>query len=73
MRRERKTNETVHVGSPEELNSYIRVSSPVVWVVLAVVIALLLGALVWAVFGTVDAVDAAGNVTSVHPISFVTN
>ncbi|MBR1659625.1 MAG: hypothetical protein IJ705_04850 [Oscillospiraceae bacterium] len=68
-----KKEETTRVGSPEELNDYIRVSSPAVWIVLAVVIALLLGALAWAVFGTVDVIDAAGNVTSVHPITFVTN
>ena len=68
-----KNEEKTRVGSPEELNDYIRVSSPAVWIVLAVVIALLLGALVWAVFGTVDVIDAAGNVTSVHPITFVTN
>ena len=68
-----KNEEKTRVGSPEELNDYIRVSSPAVWIVLAVVIALLLGALAWAVFGTVDVIDAAGNVTSVHPITFVTN
>ena len=68
-----KNEEKTRVGSPEELNDYIRVSSPAVWIALAVVIALLLGALAWAVFGTVDVIDAAGNVTSVHPITFVTN
>lgn len=68
-----KKEENTRVGSPEELNDYIRVSSPAVWIALAVVIALLLGALAWAVFGTVDVIDAAGNVTSVHPITFVTN
>lgn len=61
------------VDSPEALNGYIRVSSPSVWIVLAVVISLLLVAVAWGVFSTVDAVDAAGNVTPVHPITFVTN
>lgn len=69
----KKANDPVRVNSPEELDNYIRVSTPAVWIVLAVVITLLLAALVWSVFGTVDAVDAAGNVTSVHPITFVTN
>ena len=61
------------VTSPEELNSYIRVSTPAVWILLAVIAALLLGALLWAVFGTVEMVDAAGNTVAVHPIRFVTN
>lgn len=61
------------VDSPEELNRYIRVSTPAVWIALAVMVALLMGAVAWAVFGTVDVIDAAGNVTSVHPITFVTN
>ena len=61
------------VTSPEELNRYIRVSTPAVWILLAVIAALLLGALLWAVFGTVEMTDAAGNAVAVHPIRFVTN
>ncbi len=61
------------VASPEELNRYIRVSSPLVWVMLLFVTGCLVAALVWGMFGTVDVTDADGNVTSVHPITFVTN
>lgn len=39
------------VESPESLNDYLRVTSPGVWLVLAAVIALLLGAILWGVFG----------------------
>lgn len=42
------------VKSPESLNDYVRVSNPGVWLILAGVIALLLGACVWGVFGHVD-------------------
>lgn len=35
------------VTSPEELNDYIRVVSPGVWLVMAAVILLLAGAIVW--------------------------
>ena len=40
------------VSSPEQLNNYIKVSSPSVWIVLIAAIVLLASVLVWAVFGT---------------------
>lgn len=39
------------VESPESLNDYLRVTSPGVWIILAAVIALLLGAILWGIFG----------------------
>ena len=39
------------VSSPEQLNDYIRVSNPGVWMVLAAVIVLLVGVCVWGIFG----------------------
>ena len=36
-----------HIESPEQLNEVLRVTSPSVWVLLAAVIVLLLGFLVW--------------------------
>ena len=42
------------VKSPESLDDYIRVSNPGVWLLLAGIIALLLGACVWGIFGRVD-------------------
>ncbi len=39
------------VESPESLNDYLRVTSPGVWLVLAAVIALLAGAILWGIFG----------------------
>lgn len=44
------------VNSPEQLNDYIRVSNPSVWMVLAAVIVLLAGICVWGVFGHLDTV-----------------
>ncbi len=37
--------------SPESLNDYLRVTSPGVWLILATVIVLLIGAIIWGVFG----------------------
>lgn len=42
------------VNSPEQLNDYIRVSNPSVWMVLAAIIVLLAGICVWGVFGHLD-------------------
>ena len=35
------------ISSPEQLNDYLRVTNPTVWVVLGAVILLLLGVIVW--------------------------
>ncbi|MGN0996048.1 MAG: hypothetical protein ACI4PG_03995 [Candidatus Ventricola sp.] len=39
--------------SPEQLNEYIRVASPGVWLILGAIILLLIGVIVWGVFGTI--------------------
>ena len=42
------------VESPEALNDYLRVTSPGVWLVLGAVIALLVGCVLWGVFGRIN-------------------
>lgn len=53
------------VSSPEQLNEYIRVSNPGVWMILGAIVLLLVGAIVWGVLGhidtTVDAVAVSDN------------
>ena len=44
------------VSSPEQLNDYIRVCSPGIWLVIAAVIILLLGVCIWGVMGHLDTV-----------------
>lgn len=61
------------ISSPEELNDYIRVTSPSVWMVLAGTVILLAGLLSWCVFGTVNVERANGTSEAVHPITFVIN
>ena len=39
--------------SPDDLDRYVRVTSPSVWVVLGAVLALVLGLLAWGIFGSV--------------------
>ena len=58
------------ISSPEQLNSYIRVSTPSVWLLLTAIVILLAGVCVWDVFGHMDttlpavAVAQEGNVTA---------
>ncbi len=42
------------VSSPEQLNEYIRVSNPGVWMVLTAIVILLVGVCVWGVLGHLD-------------------
>ena len=39
------------IASPEQLDDYIRSSSPTMWILLAAIIILLAGVCVWGVFG----------------------
>ncbi|MDO4982335.1 MAG: hypothetical protein Q4E35_02115 [Eubacteriales bacterium] len=55
------------ISSPEQLNDYIRVSNPGIWLLLSAVIVFLIGVGVWGIFGHVEttvsvcAVSADGN------------
>ena len=42
------------ISSPEQLNHYIRVSTPGIWMLLAAIVVLLAGVCVWGVFGHLD-------------------
>ncbi len=57
-----KSLETIE--SPESLNDYLRVTSPGVWLVLATVIVLLVGGILWSVLGRIDTKRQAAVVTS---------
>lgn len=50
------------IASPEQMNDYIRVSSPSVWMVLTAVIVLLAGVCVWGMFGHLDTAVQTGAV-----------
>lgn len=53
------------ISSAQQLNAYIRVASPGVWLILLAVVVFLMGILVWGIFGTVtttlDAVAVCEN------------
>ncbi len=42
------------IQSPEQLNDYLRMTNPSIWVVLSAVIVLLAGLLIWSAFARID-------------------
>lgn len=50
--------------SPEQLNEYIRVANPGVWLILGAVILLLVGVIVWGIFGSIPFTVSTGAVVS---------
>ena len=61
------------VNQPEDLEDYIRVTTPSVWIVLIAVVLILAAILGWMIFGTVDVHEEDGSVTETHPITYVIN
>lgn len=61
------------VSSPEQLNDYIRVTSPSVWIVLIALVVLLLGMLAWSVLGRIEVHNEDGSTQETAPITYVTN
>lgn len=51
------------VSSPEQLDDYIRVTNPNVWIALCAVVFLLAGICVWGIFGRMDTVLDVGAIT----------
>ena len=51
------------ISNPEQLNDYIRVTNPGVWMIMSAVILLLAGICVWCVFGRLDTTLTVAAVT----------
>lgn len=51
------------VTSPEQLNDYIRVANPGIWMILSGIILVLVGICVWGIFGRLDTTLAVGAMT----------
>ena len=61
------------VSSPEQLNDYIRVSTPAVWLVLSAIVLLLIGVALWGCLGRLEAHTEGGGTEEVAPVEFVIN
>ena len=63
-----------NVRTPEQLNDYIKVTTPGAWLVLAAVTVLLVALLYWGFFGQVQVIrEADGQILTewVKPIAFI--
>ncbi len=58
------------VKSPEQLNNFIKISKPSVWVITVSILFLLIGVIVWSVFGSVDTTIALKAVVKEDNIFF---
>ena len=64
---------TEKLRSPDDLDKYVRVTNPSIWVVLAASVAILVGLLSWGVFGSVTtSVDCLGVVYGDEAMCFLT-
>ena len=61
------------VSSPEKLDDYIKVTTPNVWLTLIAVMLLLIGAIIWGIFGEVTIHHEDGSSETVAPITFILN
>lgn len=61
------------LSSPERLEDFIKVARPGVWLIMAAITVLIVGAAVWASFGVMEITEPNGEVKTVHPIEFVIN
>ena len=60
------------VESPESLNDYLRVTSPGVWLVMGTIIALLIGCILWGIFGHIrTTADFAVSVSPERSVCYV--
>ncbi len=61
------------ISSPEKLDDYIRVTTPRIWIILAAILVLLMGVIIWGIYGSVEVTTSDGQIRQVAPITFVTN
>lgn len=67
-----RQNSLDRVSSPEQLNDYIKVSNPSIWIVLIALFILLAGVFVWGVTGSLPtSVTASGFVTGGEAICYL--
>ena len=59
------------ISSPEDLTSYLRVTNPSMWIVLAAVIALLVGLFAWSAVGTLETTADATAIVQNHTARIV--
>ncbi len=65
-----RENSIERVTSPEQLDDYIKVTTPSVWLILAATVILLAGIFIWGIFGKIE-VNTPDGVEIVAPVNYV--
>ncbi|MBQ9519510.1 MAG: hypothetical protein IJR59_06425, partial [Firmicutes bacterium] len=55
------------ISSPEQLNDFIEVARPSMWLAISAIVLLIIGMAVWACFGVVEIKDENGGSNYMHP------
>lgn len=58
------------ISSPDDIDDYIKISSPSIWLILIAILVVLAGSLIWSFYGTI-AVNTAEGVQYVTPIQYL--
>ncbi len=58
------------ISSPEQIDDYIRIASPSALLILVAILVVLVGLIIWSVFGQITVQGAAGP-ESIAPISLI--
>lgn len=61
------------ISTPEQLNDYLELTNPGIWLLLAAFVLLVAGLFIFAAFGTVTIHTEAGTEEIIHPIEFLLN
>ena len=61
------------INSPEKLNEYIRVSSPAIWMTIAAIILIMIGAFTWFFSTRLEVRTGDGHAEEIRPISYIIN
>jgi hypothetical protein len=59
-----RKNAVERISSPEQLNDYIHVTSPAIWMTLVGIIVILAGMIVWGIVGRLNTVEVGAGVVS---------
>lgn len=58
------------ISSPEQLDDYIKVTTPSVWIILIAIGILLAGTIIWGVFGEIT-INTSDGVEQIAPIRYL--
>jgi hypothetical protein len=64
-----KNRQFIKNQSPDDLNDYIRVTNPGIWLLIVAILSILIGTLCWGIFGHVDQTTSATVYVKNHTVT----